>query len=286
MSQFVVAFCVSLRLAGKSFQKIASHRLVKKRDGTSPTQQAVAKAIKNHKTLRRSAKWRLNGAGKKSTGRPKKLTKAQVKEMNGLIRRNPGGVRAPFLKRKLKLSCTLRTIQRAVATLGYSLCRRGSKKVLSRRVKKLRLKWAASHEARTRVWWKNRGFADGHYWYLPRTRAEAAAPHARGTSVLRKKGEGQAPKHQGGSRGGYKQGKKVGVWGVLTMDGLRVHFLPKGKLTAAVHTRTVRRMYPAWAGWTQGVVHDGERALWAPAPKKAYADLDIPALKNPHRAPI
>ena len=61
MSQFVVALCVSLRLAGKSLRKIATHRLVKKRDGKSPTQQAVAKAVKKHKSLRRSAPVRWKG---------------------------------------------------------------------------------------------------------------------------------------------------------------------------------------------------------------------------------
>ena len=135
MSQFVVALCVSLRLAGKSLRQIASHRLVKKRDGTHPTQQSVAEAVQNHKTQRRSAIWRL----KKSPGRPNKLTEAQVKAMDGLIKKNPGVVRAPYLKRKLKLTCHRRTIQRAVAKLGYTVCRRGSKKVLSRTTKKRRL---------------------------------------------------------------------------------------------------------------------------------------------------
>ena len=92
--------------------------------------------------------------------------------MAKIISKNPGVVRSPHLKKKLKLKCTVRTVQRAVASLGYTVYRRGSKKVLAKRTKKLRLQWAEEHEARTPVSWKNRGFAGGHYWYLPRSRLE------------------------------------------------------------------------------------------------------------------
>ena len=283
MSQWVVALCVSMRASGKSFRKIAEHHLIKKRDGTDPTHQAVEQAVQAHKTARLSAKWRLNGAGKRQgSGPKKKITKAQVKEMEKLIKKSPGVVRAPYLKKKLKLKCCLKTVQRAVASLGYKVYRRGSKKVLSKRTKKLRLKWAEEHEARTRLWWRNRGYADGHYWYMP---WKASAPRPKGTSVLRKKGQGAAPKHQGGKGGEYKQGKRIGVWGVLTTKGLGIFFLPKGRLTSAVHAATVQKRYAAWAGWAQGIVHDGERALWAPAAKRAYEDVGLPPMKSPPQSP-
>ena len=95
----------------------------------------------------------MNGAGKKPRGRPRNnITEAQKREMAKLIAKNPGAVRSPHLKRKLKLKCSERTIRRAVASLGYSVYKRGSKKVLSTRTKKLRVKWAQEHEARTPVW--------------------------------------------------------------------------------------------------------------------------------------
>ena len=43
MSQFVVATCIALRRTGLSLRKIATHRLVKKRDGKHPAQQSVDK---------------------------------------------------------------------------------------------------------------------------------------------------------------------------------------------------------------------------------------------------
>ena len=141
LSQYTVALCVALRAGGMSYRDITAHHLIKKRDGTHPTYQAVMKVLKVHATARRSAMWRMNGAGKKPRGGPpKKITDAQKREMAKLISKNPGVVRSPHLKKKLKLKCSVRTIRRAVASLGYNVYKRGSKKVLSRRTKKLRLK--------------------------------------------------------------------------------------------------------------------------------------------------
>ena len=126
MSQFTVALCVSLSAGGMSYRDIAAHHLVKKRDGTHPKQQSVAEAVQAHASARKSAKWRLNGAGKKKSAWPtKKITPAQKKEMAKIISKNPGVVRSPHLKKKLKLKCTVRTVQRAVASLGYTVYRRG-----------------------------------------------------------------------------------------------------------------------------------------------------------------
>ena len=286
MSQFVVATCIALRRTGLSLREIAAHPLVKKRDGKPPRQQSVREALLTHKTSRKSAQWTLNGAGKRRrAGRGKKISKEVEKEIERLIKKSPGLVRAPQLKKTLKVRCNVRTAQRTVASLGYKVYRRGPKKVLSTTTKKRRLQWAAEHKKRTRTWWHNRGFADGHYWYLPWSRSDAATVRVRGSTVLRKRGQGAAPKHQGAKAGGYKQGKRVGVWGVLTRDGLRVTFLPKGRLTGATHATTVRKKHSAWAGWTQGVVHDGERALWAPAAKAAYSAVGVPALKHPPTSP-
>ena len=64
LSEFTVALCVALRDGGMSYRDIAKHRLVKKRDGTHPTYQAVMKAVKVRATARKSARWRMSGAGK------------------------------------------------------------------------------------------------------------------------------------------------------------------------------------------------------------------------------
>ena len=96
LSEFTVALCVALRDGGMSYRDIAKHRLVKKRDGTHPTYQAVMKAVKVHATARKSARWRMNGAGKKPRGRPRNnITEAQKREMAKLIAKNPGVVPSP-----------------------------------------------------------------------------------------------------------------------------------------------------------------------------------------------
>ena len=55
--------------------------------------------------------------------------------------------------------------------------------------------------------------------------------------------------------------------------------------TGLIHASTVRKHYAAWAGWAQGIVHDGERALWAPAAKRAYKEAGVPPLKHPPTSP-
>ena len=73
----------------------------------------------------------MNGAGKRRLGgRGKKISTEGTKEIERLIKKSPGLVRAPQLKKTLKLRCTVRTVQRTVASLGYKVYRRGPKKVL------------------------------------------------------------------------------------------------------------------------------------------------------------
>ena len=94
MSQFVIATCIALRRTGLSLRKIAGHRLVKKRDGKHPTQQAVCEALATHKAFRKSAQWTLNGSGKKNRGGRRK----RARSLSGSSARL---VRAPQLKKTL-----------------------------------------------------------------------------------------------------------------------------------------------------------------------------------------
>jgi len=168
--------------------------------------------------------------------------------------------------------------------LGYALHRLSGKRALDGATKRKRVEWAREHSARRAVWWRNRGYADAHYWYLPRSRAEAAGT-ASTRAVYRKKGEGAQPKFHGGKGTGYKQGRKVGVWGVLTCEGLYVAFLPGGRVSGASHAKVVRRYYGRWAGSCQAVFHDGEKALHSPAAKAAYESVSLRCAKIPPYSP-
>ena len=175
-------------------------------------------------------------------------------------------------------------VQRTVQRLGYALHRLSPKRVLDAASKRKRLAWARKHSARRPVWWRNRAYADAHYWYLPRSRSEVAGS-ASTKAVYRKRAEGKGPQFHGGKGTGYQQGRRVGVWGVLTSERLSVVFLPEGRVSGASHAGVVRRYYARWASDRQGVFHDGERALHSPAAKEAYASAGAPCLKLPPYSP-
>ena len=144
--------------------------------------------------------------------------------------------------------------------------------------------WALEHSARRAVWWRNRAFADAHYWYLPRSRAEASG-NASPRAIYRKAAEGKSPKFHGGKGTGYKQGRRLGVWGVLTAEGLSVAFLPGGRVSGSSHASIVRKYYGRWAGQCPVVFHDGERALHSPPAMSAYAAVGVQCGKLPPTSP-
>ena len=175
-------------------------------------------------------------------------------------------------------------MKRAIQDLGYGLHRLRNKRALDPATKKKRVQWAREHAGRRPAWWTNRGFADAHYWYLPRTAAEAAATSSK-SSVYRKRTEGANPKFHGRRVTEYKQGRRVGIWGVLGSEGLSVAFLPAGRITGESHAAIVRRYYASWVGGCPAVFHDGERALHGPAPKAAYRSVGVPCATLPPYSP-
>ena len=95
-------------------------------------------------------------------------------------------------------------VHRVIQRLGYALYRLNKKRVLDGASKRKRTEWAQEHAGRRPVWWQNRAYADAHYWYLPRSRAEAAATTSQ-KAIYRKKSEGKMPKFHGGRGAGYQQ---------------------------------------------------------------------------------
>ena len=156
--------------------------------------------------------------------------------------------------------------------------------VLDKATKNKRLAWCAEYEYRTATFWENRAFADAHYFVLPRTRSEAAGKKL-GGKVLRKKGEGGDPRFHGRKGTGYKQGWRLGVFGILAKGRLSVAFMDPGRISGERHSMMVRQNYRRWAGDLQGVYHDGERALWSKKAKEAYAAVQVTSLPLPPYSP-
>jgi transposase len=84
------------------------------------------------------------------------------------------------------------------------------------------VKWAEERLRHNSVYWGKRVFGDAHWWHIPRSAAELAA--ARGAAkgpVHRKPKEKDDPRFHGGKKGVFKQGRRVGLFGVLTGGVLR-----------------------------------------------------------------
>ena len=94
-----------------------------------------------------------------------------------------------------------------------------------------------------------------------------------------------SPKFHGGRGAGYKQGRRVGVWGFVASGRLFVAFLPAGRISGASHAKLVRRFYRQWAASSQAVFHDGEKALHSPPARAAYKAAGTKCEKLPPYSP-
>ena len=104
--------------------------------------------------------------------------------------------------------------------------------------------------------------------------------------VLRKKNEGSATWCQGRDGTGYKQGVRVGVFGVLSKSRLLcVAFLPEGRITGTTHAALVKKHYKQWAGKCVAVMHDGEKAFHTKIATEAYRVAKVQMLKIPPSSP-
>ena len=83
-----IAQILLLRNKGESFPAIAKAPFVRKKDGTRPTQQAVAKQCKTKTLQKRKGTWAPKQGQGAGGGRPKKLTEAQKAEVGGLVKKH------------------------------------------------------------------------------------------------------------------------------------------------------------------------------------------------------
>ena len=83
-----IAQILLLRRQGKSFPAIAKAPFVRKKDGTRPSQQAVAEQCKTKVLKKRQGTWAPKQGQGKGGGRPKALTDAQEKMVVGLVKKH------------------------------------------------------------------------------------------------------------------------------------------------------------------------------------------------------
>ena len=238
---------LSLRKQGKTLDEIRKAPFVRKVDGKRPSQQAVAYQIATKKASKARGTFTPN-AGTGRTGRPKKLTTTMEKKIVDTVKKHRfARVRAPWVKKKLRVRASLRTVQRTIHDAGYWLPKLIQKRVLDKATKRKRVAWSrcaslvvkCSGALVPRIYfvlsdrvdldeehWEDRGYGDGHYWHVARDAAEmAGVAGAKKGPVYRKSSEKNDPRFHGGSQGVYAQGRRVGVFGILRVrDGAgRLH---------------------------------------------------------------
>jgi hypothetical protein len=156
------------------------------------------------------------GRAGKGGGRPQNMTPERTKKVVALLEKKRfDRVRAPWILKKLRLPCKLRTVQKAIHDAGYFLPALVNKRALGDSEKLKRLEYVKKHKRKTVAYWKRRVFGDAKFWHLSRTPGELAAQVAQRGRIYRKKSEVGDPRFHGGKAGTYKQGRRVGVFGVL-----------------------------------------------------------------------
>jgi transposase len=268
-----IARILVLHSLGKTFTEIAASNHVCKKDGTRLSRQGVSYVVKTNKRKKKSGQF-LPGQ-RRGGGRPKVLSEEEKKAIVAVVEKYRfKRVRAPWVKKYLKLRCSLRTVRRVINESGYTLPLLVNKRALDNSTKKKRVKWAEEHAKFGADFWKRRAYGDGHSWYMPRNLSELQSLQGKAGAIYRKKNESKDPRFHGrpGSTS-YKQGRKVGVFGVLTADKLAVSFIPDGTLRGSSFATIVRKGFPTWLNGRRNVVLDGERSMHGKCAKDALKDV-------------
>jgi len=198
LAPLAIAQILNLRRAGKSFPEIAKAPLVRKKDGTRPTQQvgillcarpgcgvfdvsramsqACAYVCGSKVASKTRGTWKPHAGSGHGGGRPLALSDAQKKEVvRAVKKRRFSRIRAPWVKKYLKLKASARTIRRAINEAGFHLPRPINRRVLDSKTKTARRGWAEARLVHTSAFWKRRSFGDASFWHVPRSAAEVAA---------------------------------------------------------------------------------------------------------------
>ena len=138
-----IAQILLLRSQGKTFRAIAKAPFVRKKNGKRPSQQAVWEVCKTKVLKKRQGTWAPKQGSGKGGGRPEELTDAQkAKVVSTLKKHRFKRVRAPWITRKLNLTCSVRTVRRVINNAGYRLPKLTNRRVLTAPTKAKRVAWA------------------------------------------------------------------------------------------------------------------------------------------------
>jgi len=249
--------------------------------------QAVAYVCATKVARKRNGTYSPHAGGGEGGGRPPALSEAKKKlVLKELKKTRFARVRAPDLKKRLKLKCSLRVVQQTLNDAGYRLPKLVNRRVLDKATKRKRVAWATTHQGHDVQYWKRRGFGDAHFWHLARTAAELEACRgAKQKPVYRTKKEAGDPRFHGGKKGVYKQGRRVGIFGVLAGKVLRVAWLPGGKLNGKTFSAVMRKNGRAWLKNREALILDGEGCLHGKAAEAALEEVGVEVEKLPPNSP-
>jgi hypothetical protein len=281
-----IATILTLGEQGKTLEQIRTAPFVVKQDGTRPCQQAVWYVLNNKRLLKKRGTWTPRGGAGTGGGRPRKLTPAKEKSVVKVLKKHRfDRARAPWIRKKLKLPCSDRTVRRVINRAGYWLPALINKRVLGKADKKKRLEFVEKFGGKTVAYWRRRGFGDAKFWYLARTEGELAAAAAKKGRVYRKKSEAGDPRFHGGKAGTYQQGKRVGVFGVLAGGVLKVAFLKRGRLNAGNFAAVTTKNFRIWLAGRAALVLDGEKCMHGTKATEALEKMKVKVEKLPPASP-
>jgi transposase len=247
----------------------------------------VAYVLNTKKLQKQRGSWKIRSGSGKGGGRPRKMTPERKKKVIDLLEKHRfDRVRAPWILKKLKLPCKLRTVQLAIKQAGYFLPALTNKRVLGDAEKKKRLDFVKKHKNKAAAFWKRRVYGDAKFWHLARTPGELAAALAQQGRVYRKKSEASDPRFHGGKAGTYKQGRRVGLFGVLDSAGvLRVAWLKRGKMNGKNFAAVAKANFASWCDGKAALVLDGERCMHGEEAAAALKTLKVTVHKLPPASP-
>ena len=254
-------------------------RIVKKSDGSAPSEQGIANVL--HRLVEEPA-WR--GERKGGSGRPRatpaSLDKDIVREV--FRRRGTCKVTVAYLQRKFPAArrVSRSCLEARLHEAGLQYLRRRQKSLVPSAYKAERLVFAASvmrmHEATLRRW----AYTDGTVFYLDKTEMclEWTQRAALGAFVWRKADRSDAVYADcvGPSAYSKAQGLPVRVWGVLARGVLHITILPEGEvMNRWWYAWIIKHRFPGWLGDCDKVVQDFERCLRCPEPLAEFAKLSV-----------
>ena len=289
------ALCYALRNPGKGLKKtplkdIRKQKLVRKTDGTIPTEGAISYAAKTYKDEKEKV-GRKPGSRKTSKAEDRKL----MEKFHEL--RPPGAyidsrILHTNLPATIKNKIGRKTVLNRLAEKGATMMQKLSKTDLGRKASGARLKWCKKFESRTPQQWKAKlqGCGDiKEFTYYPKS-LRSKFKRLRSSRTIMTKAERRQPAFQRPRRwfaqDEWKKTKKQKLFALTTSTGKIIASLVYTPFNAKSWADMVRlKLGPflkrAFPNHDEIVILlDGEKIFRAPEVKKVYADFNIKLLPN------